>query len=195
MENNVTSICITGVGGQGIILASNIISKLALESGMDVKKSEIHGMSQRGGSVISEVRFGNKVYSPIVPDGSADIILSFEKMETLRYMGKLKKNGLIIVNEQEIYPAPVLEGKEKYPDDIMERLKSGTETIVTVNAVEEAKKLNNIKTVNIIILGTLSNYLPFELSLWEKVIKSSVPAKTIDINMKAFMIGRKYRNA
>ena len=192
-EDKVTSICITGVGGQGIILASNIISKLALSDGYDVKKSEVHGMSQRGGSVVSEVRFGKKVYSPLIPEGEADIVMSFEKVEALRYINKLKKNGLIIVNSQEILSSTILAGLEEYPKGIIEELKATVNKVIPVNAMEDAKSLGNIKTVNSIMLGVLSGYLSFPLQLWEDIIKSSVPAKTVELNLKAFMRGREYK--
>ncbi len=191
--SEVTSICITGVGGQGIILASNIISKLALSAGYDVKKSEVHGMSQRGGSVISEVRFGEKVYSPLIPEGGADIVMSFETVESLRYINKLKKDGIIIVNTQEILSSTILAGLEEYPKGILDKLKSTVHKAIPVNAIEDAKSLGNIKTVNSIMLGVLSNYLSFEQKLWEEVLKSSVPAKTVDLNLKAFMKGREYK--
>jgi indolepyruvate ferredoxin oxidoreductase, beta subunit len=191
--SEVTSICITGVGGQGIILASNIISKLALSAGYDVKKSEVHGMSQRGGSVVSEVRFGEKVYSPIIAEGGADIIMSFEKVETLRAINKLKKDGTVIVNNQEILSSTILAGLEEYPKGILDILKATVSRVIPVNAMEDAKSLGNIKTVNSIMLGVLSGYLSFDVQLWEEVIKSSVPAKTVELNMKAFMRGREYR--
>lgn len=192
--SEVTSICITGVGGQGIILASNIISKLALSAGYDIKKSEVHGMSQRGGSVISEVRFGEKVYSPLIPEGGADIVMSFEKVEALRYINKLKKSGIIIVNTQEILSSTILAGLEEYPKGILDTLKGIVNKVIPVNAMEDAKSMGNIKTVNSIMLGVLSNYLSFEQKLWEDVIKSSVPAKTVDLNLKAFMKGREYNS-
>lgn len=191
--SEVTSICITGVGGQGIILASNIISKLALSAGYDVKKSEVHGMSQRGGSVISEVRYGKKVYSPLIPEGGADIVMSFEAVEALRYINKLKKDGLIIVSTQEILSSTILAGLEEYPKGILDKLKSTVHKVIPVNAIEDAKSLGNIKTVNSIMLGVLSNYLSFEQKLWQEVLKSSVPAKTVDLNLKAFMKGREYK--
>jgi len=191
--SEVTSICITGVGGQGIILASNIISKLALSAGYDVKKSEVHGMSQRGGSVISEVRYGKKVYSPLIPEGGADIVMSFEAVEALRYINKLKKDGLIIVSTQEILSSTILAGLEEYPKGILDNLKSTLHKVIPVNAMEDAKSIGNIKTVNSIMLGVLSNYLSFEQTLWEEVLKSSVPAKTVDLNLKAFMKGRAYK--
>jgi len=191
--SEVTSICITGVGGQGIILASNIISKLALSAGHDVKKSEVHGMSQRGGSVVSEVRFGEKVYSPLISEGGADIVMSFETVEALRYINKLKKNGLIIVSTQEILSSTILAGLEEYPKGILDTLKGIVNKVIPVNAMEDAKSLGNIKTVNSIMLGVLSNYLSFDQTLWEEVIKSSVPAKTVDLNLKAFMRGMEYK--
>ncbi len=188
--NKITSIAIVGVGGQGIILASNVIAKLALDAGYDVKKSEIHGMSQRGGSVISQVRFGEKVYSPTIGDGDADILMAFEKVETLRYINLLKKDGMIIINNQEISSSTILTGQEEYPSGITEKLQELTEKVIVVKGVNEAKKLGNIRTVNVILMGALSKHLPFEASLWEEAIKNSVPPKTIELNLKAFRRGR-----
>jgi len=188
--NKITSIAIVGVGGQGIILASNVIARLALDAGYDVKKSEIHGMSQRGGSVISQVRFGEKVYSPTIGDGDADILMAFEKVETLRYINLLKRDGMIIINNQEISSSTILAGQEEYPWGITEKLQKLTEKVLVVNGVDEAKKLGNIRTVNVILMGALSKNLPFEPSLWEEAIKNSVPPKTIELNLKAFRRGR-----
>lgn len=191
----VKTVVIAGVGGQGIITASNLLSEVALEAGLDVKKSEIHGMSQRGGDVISTVRFGKKVYSPIVGYGEADVILSFEKLEALRNLPFLKKDGTVIVNDYRIDPLPVASGFEKYPENIIEYLQERVKTIV-VNARELAERAGNIRTMNVVLLGVLANSLEIPLQIWEKVIETRVPPKYVEVNKKAFKLGleegRKY---
>ena len=191
----VKTVVIAGVGGQGIITASNLLSEVALEAGLDVKKSEIHGMSQRGGDVISTVRFGKKVYSPIVGYGEADVILSFEKLEALRNLPFLKKEGTIIVNDYRIDPLPVASGLEKYPENIIEYLQERVKTIV-VNARELAEKAGNIRTMNVVLLGVLANSLEIPLEIWEKIIETRVPPKYVEVNKIAFKLGleegRKY---
>ncbi len=184
----VKTVVVAGVGGQGIITASNLLSEAALEAGFDVKKSEIHGMSQRGGDVTSTVRFGEKVYSPIVGYGEADFILSFEKLEALRNLPYLKKEGLIIVNDYRIDPLPVASGYARYPENIIEYLKDRVNTIV-VNARELAEKAGNIRTMNVVLLGVLAHYLDIPLEIWERVIETRVPSKYIEVNKKAFQLG------
>jgi len=186
---NTVSIVVCGVGGQGVLTASDIISVIALKGGYDVKKSEIHGMSQRGGSVISEVRFGDKVYSPLVTDGMADYILSFEKLEALRNLTRLKKGGAVISNDYEIKPASVLMGKFDYPLDIIERIKSAGVELTLVDGVRLALEAGNIRTVNTVLLGALARKLSFEKELWIKSTLERVPEKTHEVNRKAFELG------
>ena len=183
------NILVVGVGGQGTLLTSRILGNLAINQGYDVKLSEVHGMSQRGGSVVTHIRYGSKVYSPLVEVGQADIIVAFEKMEALRWTHFLKEDGLMIVNTQEIDPMPVITGAEKYPSDIEDQLKSVCSRVIFTDALKQAKAIGNIRVVNTYLLGILAGNMNFEVSDWEKAIKDTVPKKTIDINIKAFTSG------
>ncbi|MCD6453723.1 MAG: indolepyruvate oxidoreductase subunit beta [Candidatus Aminicenantes bacterium] len=189
MGKETRSVIIAGVGGQGILLASNLLSEAAMEAGYDVKKSEIHGMSQRGGDVISTVRFGDKVYSPIVGLAGADVILAFEKLEALRNLPYLKKEGTIIVNDYRIDPLPVASGYMEYPENTIEYLKERVKTIV-LDAKELALKAGNIRTMNVVLLGVLSKSLDIPEDIWLKVIERRVPPKAIEANKIAFRLGR-----
>ncbi|MGD9379770.1 MAG: indolepyruvate oxidoreductase subunit beta [candidate division WOR-3 bacterium] len=183
------NIIICGVGGQGIILASEVLCHTAFLEGLDVKKSEVHGMAQRGGSVITHVRFGKKVYSPLIEEGTSDYILAFEKLEALRYKHYLKKAGHIIVDNREIPPMSVLVGQAQYPEDIDRKLmKLGK--IRFVDAAQIALELGNIRVVNIILLGVLSTYLDFTEKAWMKAISDKVKEKFVDLNIRAFNRGR-----
>lgn len=185
------SIVICGVGGQGIILASDVLSAALFRSGFDVKKNEIHGMSQREGAVVSFVRFGKKVNSPVVPAGEADYLLGFEKLEALRNLPYLKKDGAAIVNSQEIIPTPVLLGKAKYPDNENDTFLGKTKQYKPVNALETAKAQGNPKAVNIVLLGVLSRYLSkVKDSAWEEAIRQFVKSRFIDSNLEAFKAGK-----
>lgn len=187
--SDVKNILFVGVGGQGIILASRILSKGLIDAGYDVKMSEVHGMAQRGGSVTTQIRYGKKVYSPIIGIGQADIIVSFEKMEAMRWIEYLKPNGKMVVNNYAIPPAPVLSGKVEYPKGIIEDLENKVHTI-RIDAAQEAIKLKNIKTLNIIMLGALIKAMDINEIDWEGVIKEEVKEKFIDINIEAFNIGK-----
>jgi len=185
------NIIMCGVGGQGILLSSEIIALVAMESGYDVKKSEVHGMAQRGGSVVSHIRIGEKVYSPLIEKGKCDFLLSFEKAETLRWVNYLKKDDpVIIVNDVEIIPPLVSLGLDKYPENIEEKLKNITKNIYFVPAISIAKSLGEVITFNTLLLGSLSKFLPFKEEIWENVIKRSVPENKIEINLIAFKKGR-----
>jgi indolepyruvate ferredoxin oxidoreductase beta subunit len=184
-------IVICGVGGQGIILASNVLCHAAFLEGYDVKKSEVHGMAQRGGSVITHVRIGNKVYSPLIEQGKSDIILAFEKLEALRYIHYLKKHGTAIVNDREIPPMSVLTGAASYPENIETDLKRHGK-IIYVDAEKIALGLGNIRTVNIILLGVLSNLLDFTRKSWKKSITGNVKKKFVDLNIAAFDKGASF---
>lgn len=183
------NIMLAGVGGQGVLLGSEVISKSALKEGYDVKKSEVHGMAQRGGSVVSNVRFGEKVYSPLIAEGEADILLAFEKLEALRWINYLKEDGIIITNTQRIDPLPVANGKVDYPENIMEKLESSGHKIVSVDALKAAREAGTQKVINTVLLGALVNYTDISVEVFENVIKKNVPPKTIDINIKAFKSG------
>jgi len=183
------SVLFVGVGGQGTILASKILTEGLLKSGYDVKMSEVHGMAQRGGSVTTQVRFGDKVYSPLIEKGKADVIVSFEKSEAARFLPYLKKDGYIVVNDYEIYPIPVLIGKEKYPQNLNEKLAEIVHNTVIINAAEIAENLGNVKAQNVVLLGALIKVLKLENINWEVVISDIVPPKAIEINKKAFKAG------
>ncbi|HMK33429.1 MAG TPA: indolepyruvate oxidoreductase subunit beta [Desulfomonilaceae bacterium] len=189
-NNRVYNVLIVGVGGQGIILASDVLGRVAAAHGYDVKKNEIHGMAQRGGSVSSHVRFGKAVYSPIIKVGEADVLLSFEQIETLRYFPFLSEKGKVIVNDQKILPPAVFTGKQEYPADILTRIKDKVSDAVVVNGDEVAKNVGNPRVVNVIFLGVLSKYLDIPVDVWESVLKESLKPKLVDVNLKAFHEGR-----
>ncbi len=182
------NIMIVGVGGQGTLLTSRILGGLAMDAGFDVKLSEVHGMAQRGGSVVTYVRYGEEVAEPIVEEGCADVIIAFERLEAMRYAHFLKKGGALVVNDQRIDPMPVVIGAAQYPDNILEKL--GEEfTVYAVDAMEEAKKLGNAKTFNIIVLGVAARHMEFSKEQWMRVIERTVPPKTVELNKKAFEVG------
>lgn len=182
------NIMIVGVGGQGTLLTSRILGALTIHAGYDVKLSEVHGMAQRGGSVVTFVRYGDKVNEPIVEEGQADVLIAFERLEALRYAHFLKKGGAIVVNDQRIDPMPVVIGAAKYPENILEELEK-THRVFKVDAMEEAKKLGNSKIFNVIVLGIAAQHMNFCKEDWLTVIENTVPAKTVDINKKAFEVG------
>jgi len=186
----VTNILIVGVGGQGVILASDIIAAVMMRAGHDVKKSEVHGMAQRGGSVTSHVRFGPKVYSPIIRKGEVDILFSFEQLETLRYLDFVGETSVILVNNQKILPPSVTMGKDVYPADIPERLRERYPRFTLVNALDAARDAGSIKAVNTALIGALSNCFSIEERLWQEVIASMLPAALIELNLKSFELGR-----
>jgi indolepyruvate ferredoxin oxidoreductase beta subunit len=182
------SILLVGVGGQGTILASKLLTNGLVEAGYDVKMSEIHGMSQRGGSVSSQVRYGENVASPVIELGGADILVSFEKMEALRWLKYLRNGGKVIVNDFEIPSTPVLSGKVDYPKDILDELSNCADTI-TIRAADEAEKLGNSKVMNVILLGIIIKSMGLENIDWEKIIATNVNPKFININLKALEVG------
>jgi indolepyruvate ferredoxin oxidoreductase, beta subunit len=187
--NEVKSILFAGVGGQGILRASDIICEVIMEAGLDVKKSEVHGMAQRGGCVTSHVRYGKKVYSPLAETGSIQTLISFEKMEALRYLKFIRKDAAIIVNTEEIYPPAVNMGDAPYPEDAISFLNKHYGKVVSFNAAELAQKAGNIKTANVVLLGALSNLMNINQSIWQNVIKKSFPEKLVKINLAAFQMG------
>ncbi len=182
------NIMIVGVGGQGTLLTSRILGGITLQAGYDVKLSEVHGMAQRGGSVVTFVRYGDKVSEPIIEEGQADVIIAFERLEALRYVHFLKKDGVLIVNDQRIDPMPVVIGAASYPENIIETLEKRCK-VLKVDAINEAKKLGNMKTFNIIILGIAAQHMNFSKEEWLKVIENTVPPKTVEVNKKAFEVG------
>ena len=184
------NIMIVGVGGQGTLLASKLLGKLFLEKGLDVKVSEVHGMSQRGGSVVTYVRYGEKVFSPVIDKGQADIIISFEILEAARYVEYLKKGGLLITNTQQINPMPVITGAASYPEDLEEKLSKLNIELECFDALSLAKKAGSTKAVNLALLGKLSKHFDFTEEQWLKAIETSVPEKFLALNKKAFLLGR-----
>ena len=184
-----TSIMIVGVGGQGTLLASKILGSVLLGQGYDVKLSEVHGMSQRGGSVVTYVRFGEKVYSPIVDMGEADYILSFEALEAARWLGYLKKDGKLITNTQKTYPMPVITGAMAYPENIIEKL-SEKANVTALDALSLALQAGSAKAVNLVLIGVLSKMTDIPESAWVSAIENTVPAKFLEMNKAAFKLGR-----
>jgi indolepyruvate ferredoxin oxidoreductase, beta subunit len=188
-KGEILSVLFTGVGGQGIILATRVLAECAINWGYDVKVSEIHGMAQRGGSVEGSVRVGNKVFSPII--NNTDFIVALEKLEGLRYLSRLSSGGFIIINDYEIIPVSVFLDGTGYPDEIENRIKEVTGNYMLIKAVEIARELGNPKASNLVLLGTLSNFLPFNYDCWINAIKVCIRSSLIDINIKAFDQGRK----
>lgn len=182
------NIMIVGVGGQGTLLASRILGGITLQAGFDVKISEVHGMAQRGGSVVTYVRYGDQVAEPIVEEGCADVLIAFERLEALRYAHFLKKDGVIIVNDQRMDPMPVAIGMAQYPENIIEELKK-KHRVVSVNAQEVALSLGNARVFNTVIMGVTAKRMDFAKEDWIKIIEETVPAKTVEINKKAFEAG------
>ena len=185
------NIMIVGVGGQGTLLASKLLGRILLTKGYDIKVSEVHGMSQRGGSVVTYVRYGDKVYSPIVDKGEADVILSFELLEAARWAEYLRPDGVIITNTQQIDPMQVITGKAKYPAAIQEKLKVLGLRVDAFDALSLAEEAGTSKAVNLVLLGRISRSFDFTEDEWMQAIEESVPAKFLEINKKAFLLGRK----
>ena len=184
------NIMIVGVGGQGSLLASKLLGYLLLNEGYDVKVSEVHGMSQRGGSVVTYVRFGEKVYSPVIDKGEADFIVSFEKLEAARYVEYLKKDGRIVVNTQQIDPMPVITGAAVYPEKLIEKMEEKGITVDAMDCLSLAEQAGSAKAVNLVLMGRLSRYFEIPLEKWLDAIEKCVPAKFVEMNKKAFALGR-----
>lgn len=183
---------IVGVGGQGSLLASRLLGNILLQSGYDVKVSEVHGMSQRGGSVVTYVKYGEKVYSPVVELGEADLIISFELCEAARALPYLKRGGKLIVNTQEISPMPVITGAASYPENIVEKLKNTGADVFALDALTLAEEAGSAKAANVVLIGALSNSMPFTEEQWNEVIEKTVPPKFLELNKKAFKLGRSH---
>lgn len=184
----VKNIMIVGVGGQGTLLTSRVLGGLAINAGYDVKLSEVHGMAQRGGSVVTFVRYGDKVAEPIVEEGTADVLIAFERLEAMRYAHFLKKDGVIILNDQRIDPMPVVIGAANYPENIIGELEK-KHKVYSISAMEGAKRLGNPKVFNLIVLGMAARHMDFTKEQWYRVIEKTVPQKTIDMNKQAFETG------
>jgi indolepyruvate ferredoxin oxidoreductase beta subunit len=190
MSMETKNIMIVGVGGQGTLLASKLLGRLLLGKGFDVKVSEVHGMSQRGGSVVTYVRWGEKVYSPIVGKGQADVILSFELLEAARWTEYLKPGGKIITNTQQINPMPVITGAAAYPDHLAEKMRGAGIDLDAIDALSLAREAGSSKAVNIVLMGRLSKWFDFTEQEWLEAIVQSVPPKFLEMNQKAFRLGR-----
>lgn len=186
-----TNILIVGVGGQGTLLASVLLGNLGLFKGYDVKLSEVHGMAQRGGSVVTHVKISEgTVSSPLIEEGDADVIIAFEELEAYRWLAYLKKGGTIYVNTQKILPMPVIMGKAKYPEHIMETLEEHAGAVKALDALSIAEECGSVKAVNVVLLGAASRDLPFDEEAWIKVIEENVKPKFVELNKKAFALGR-----
>ncbi len=189
--DNLGNILFTGVGGQGILLASEITAYSLLAAGFDAKKSEVHGMAQRGGSVTAQLRYGKKVYSPLIEPGKADVLVAFEMMESVRYMPYLHSKSKVIVNTQKILPPAVATGQTTYPEKILETMEEHDLVVVPVNALDIARDVGEVKTVNVVMVGAMSAFLPIDPSVCEDVIRTRVPERFREVNLQAFAAGRK----
>ena len=185
------NIMIVGVGGQGTLLTSRILGGIAIHAGYDVKLLEVHGMAQRGGRVVTYVRYGESVEEPIVEEGQADVLIAFERLEALRYLHYVKKDGVVIINDWRIDPITVVTGVANYPEGIIEKIEKEYK-VIKMNAMEEAKKIGNPKAFNVIILGLAAKHMDFSKEDWLTVIEKTVPPKTIEINKNAFEVGYQY---
>ncbi|MBE0599028.1 MAG: indolepyruvate oxidoreductase subunit beta [Desulfuromonadales bacterium] len=190
MKNKVTNILLAGVGGQGTLLASEVLSEALMLAGHEVKKSEIHGMSQRGGSVTSHVRFGPKVHSPLIPEGATDILFGFELLETYRNLPELRAGGMVIANDLKIIPTTVGMGKDIYPADIPEKIRAAVPGAKVINGLELAQQAGNARTVNVVLLGVLANCLELDEQIWLAALRKQVPEKFLAENLRAFELGQ-----
>lgn len=186
---NGKSVMIVGVGGQGTLLASRLLGAAMVAEGYDVKVSEVHGMSQRGGSVVTYVRYGEKVYSPIIEEGEADIVLAFEQLEAARYLPYLKKGGVVVVNTQKMDPMPVVTGSTTYPEGLLEDMKKKGARVLALDALSLAEEAGSAKAVNVVLIGAMAKSLGGEQEVWLKAIEETVPAKFLEMNRKAFALG------
>ena len=187
--SNVKSVMIVGVGGQGTLLASRVLGSAMLSQGVDVKVSEVHGMSQRGGSVVTYVRYGDKVYSTIIAQGEADVLLAFEALEAARYLPWLKPEGTVVVNTQQMDPMPVVTGVAEYPKDILGKVREQGVKVVALDALGMAEEAGSSKAVNVVLIGAMAKKLDLPKEVWIDTIKETVPSKFIDMNLKAFELG------
>ncbi len=183
------SILLVGVGGQGTILASKILTTGLMEAGHDVKMSEIHGMSQRGGSVSSQVRYGEKVYAPVIEKGAADIVVAFEKMEALRNLDYLKEDGTLVVNDEEIPSQSVVIGEEEYPPDVLDEIRKHVKNVKVVNATSMARELGNEKAANMVLLGTIIHAMGLHDIHWDAILEANIKPRFLDLNKKAIQMG------
>ena len=183
------NIMIVGVGGQGSLLASKLLGRLLMNEGYDAKVSEVHGMSQRGGSVVTYVRYGDKVYSPVIDKGQADIIISFELLEAARWIGYLAPGGQLVTNTQQIEPMPVITGAAQYPENLVEKMEAAGAKVDAFDALALAEEAGSSKAVNIVLMGRLSKYFPFSTEAWVSALEETVPERFLELNRKAFELG------
>ncbi|MEW6443328.1 MAG: indolepyruvate oxidoreductase subunit beta [bacterium] len=184
------NILLVGVGGQGVLVASELIALGFLKAGYDVKKSEVHGMAQRGGTVSSHVRCGRKVFSPLIPAGEADLLIAFESLEALRWLGFLRKQGRLLVGRQEIMPTTVTSGRMHYPEDICASLERRSAPTEVIDALGLARKAGDVRSINSVLVGAASRSFPLPVEIWREVIEERLPRKVVDVNLKAFEMGR-----
>jgi indolepyruvate ferredoxin oxidoreductase beta subunit len=189
-EQKTTGVLIAGVGGQGTVLASKILSLAAMKAGLAVKQSEIHGMSQRGGSVVTHVRFGAAVHSPLVAAGAADVIMAFEELEALRYLPYLKSGGLMIVNRQQLLPMPVITGAAQYPEDPVGEIRGAGARVKAADASALAREISDARAANVVLLGMLARELAFSVQLWQEAIRESLKPRLAEMNLRAFAAGQ-----
>lgn len=189
MDTQVKSVIIVGVGGQGTLLASRLLGAAMVSEGFDVKVSEVHGMSQRGGSVITYVRYGGKVYSPVINEGEADVVLAFEQLEAARFLPFLKEGGSLVTSTQQIDPMPVITGGAKYPQGILEDISGRNVHVLAVDALALAKEAGSQKAVNVVLIGAMAKKLQIDKGVWMKAIEETVPARFLEMNKKAFELG------
>ena len=187
--NSVKSVLIVGVGGQGTLLASRLLGSAMMDLGYDVKVSEVHGMSQRGGSVETYVRYGEKVYSPVIDPGEADIVLAFEQLEAARFLPFLKKGGVVVTNTQKIDPMPVVTGAAQYPQGLLEAIEGQGARLLALDALSLAEQAGSVKAVNVVLIGAMAKSLGTEKEIWLKTIEKTVPPKFVELNKKAFTLG------
>jgi len=190
MYSSATNIVLSGVGGQGILLASAVISYVAMMSGYDVKTNEVHGMAQRGGSVIAQIRFGERVFSPLIKRGEADFLVALEKAEAVRFADYLKSDGIAVVNMQKVIPVTVSSGMSTYPDNIDSVIKERFPNVKMLDCIAIAKEIGNVRVANVVLIGALAGHLPFDMEVWEKVISRTVPERALEANIAAFNTGR-----
>jgi indolepyruvate ferredoxin oxidoreductase beta subunit len=191
MHKKITNILLVGVGGQGILLASEILAETFMLAGFDVKKSEIHGMSQRGGSVVSHVRFGHQVFSPTVPEGEGDILFGFELLETYRSLPLLHPNASVLANDYRISPPAVLLGQAAYPEDIPQRIRARFPSFLLVDGLHLAQQAGDVRAANTVLIGAVSKRLPIAEELWQQALQKMVPKKALEVNRTAFAMGRR----
>ncbi len=190
MSEQITNILLVGFGGQGILLASEILAETCMLAGFDVKKNDVHGMSQRGGSVVSHVRYGNQVFSPIVPEGEGDVLFGFELMETCRALPLLKPGGAVIANDLQIAPPSILIGQETYPQGLAERIKAQCPDFLLVDGQLLATQAGNVRTANTVLLGAVSKRMKIDEQYWLQALEKMVPSKAVEVNLRAFQLGR-----